>query len=198
VAALTRGLELLESAVAYALAGTAMVTPQLLSQPTPCRAWDLATLLDHVSDSVDVLREAVSAPHAGIGAAPRRSDPAVRLRDKLVALLASTATAEPVDRPVAVWDRQLAASMVVIAGAMEVTVHGWDIVVSCGANPAVPPGLAAALLASAPLLVPAHARPGLFADPVRLRGPARPGDELIAFLGREPFRGDSERSTWSA
>jgi hypothetical protein len=81
---------------------------------------------------------------------------------------------------------------------MEVTVHCWDIAVSCGGNPAVPPGLAAAMLANAPLLVPAHARPGLFADPVRLAGPARPGDELIAFLGREPFRGDSESSTWSA
>jgi hypothetical protein len=36
VAALSRGLELLESAVSYALAGAGMATPQLLSSPTPC------------------------------------------------------------------------------------------------------------------------------------------------------------------
>jgi hypothetical protein len=62
----------------------------------------------------------------------------------------------------------------------------------------MPTGLATVLLATAPLLVPAHARAGLFAEPVRLRDPARPGDELLAFLGRQPFRGDSEGSGWSA
>ena len=88
--------------------------------------------------------------------------------------------------------------MVVLTGAMEVGVHGWDIAVACGASRPLPAGLATVLLATAPLLVPAHTRPGLFADPVRLRDPARPGDELVAFLGRQPFRGDSEGSAWSA
>ena len=49
-----------------------------------------------------------------------------------------------------------------------------------------------------PLLVPSDVRPGLFADPVPLHGPACPGDEPVAFLGRRPFRGDSEGSAWSA
>jgi uncharacterized protein (TIGR03086 family) len=194
VAALTRGLELLESAVGYALTSTAMVTPHLLSRATPCAGWDLATLLEHVSDSVDVLHEAISrAP-----VARQRSDPVRRLRGKLVALLGATASAGRADRAVAIWDRELAASMVALAGAMEVTVHGWDIGVACGAVQPMPTGLATVLLATAPLLVPAHARAGLFAEPVRLRDPARPGDELLAFLGRQPFRGDSEGSGWSA
>ena len=55
VAPLSRGLELLESAVSYALAGAALGTPQLLRRPTPCPGWDLETLLDHVSDSIRVL-----------------------------------------------------------------------------------------------------------------------------------------------
>jgi hypothetical protein len=50
----------------------------------------------------------------------------------------------------------------------------------------VPPGLAAVLLPIAPLLVTPGTRPGLFADPVRLPGPAGPGDQLVAFLGRRP------------
>jgi hypothetical protein len=88
--------------------------------------------------------------------------------------------------------------MVAITGATELAIHGWDIAVACGRARPVPPVLAAVLLAIAPLLVPAGARPGLFADPVPLHGPACPGDELVAFLGRPPFRGDCDGSAWSA
>ncbi len=154
-------------------------------------------LLDHLTDSVEVLHEAISAGRIGARVAPEGSDPVLRLRGQLVALLAATAAAGPADRPVAIRDRELTASLVAVTGALEITVHGWDIAVACGGTRPVPPGLAAVLLAIAALLVPAHARPGLFADPVALPGPAGPGDELIAFLGRRPLRGDSERSTWS-
>jgi uncharacterized protein (TIGR03086 family) len=197
VAALTRTLGLLESAVGYALVNTSAVTPQLLSRPTPCPAWNLAMLLDHLSDSVDVLRESIAAGRC-TSLVTEASDPVLRLRGRLVALLADAARAGPADRPVAIRDRELSASMVALTGAIEITVHGWDVGVAGGNNRPVPPGLAAVLLATAPLVLPAAARPGLFADPVPLRGPAGPGDELVAFLGRTPFRGDSEECGWSA
>ena len=41
MAPLSRGLELLDSAVSYALAGAAPGTAQLLRRPTPCPGWDL-------------------------------------------------------------------------------------------------------------------------------------------------------------
>jgi uncharacterized protein (TIGR03086 family) len=200
VAQLTRGLELLESALGYALAGAALVGPQLLSRPTPCQGWDVATLLDHLSDSIAVVHDAV-APK-GAGAAARRpapeADPVVRLRDQAVWLLDACAAALPAGHRVTIGDRELSASMAAVVGALEITVHGWDISVACGAHRAVPLSLAAVLLPIAPLLVRAETRPGLFGDPIRLLGPAGPGDQLVAFLGRTPFRGDSERSTWSA
>jgi hypothetical protein len=87
--------------------------------------------------------------------------------------------------------------MAAVTGAIEIIVHGWDIAVACGRARPAPPGLAAVLLATAPLL-PSDVRPGLFAHPVPLHGPACPGDDLVAFLGRRPFRGDSEGSAWSA
>ncbi|HEU5419335.1 MAG TPA: TIGR03086 family metal-binding protein [Streptosporangiaceae bacterium] len=204
MAALASGLELAESAASYALASTAMVTPPMLSRATPCRAWDLATLLDHVTDSAGVLQEAISAGRTGAVAAPGGSGPVARLRRQLSALLATAAAAGPADHPVAIGDRQLAASVVAITGATELAIHGWDIAVACGRPRPVPPVLAVVLLATAPLLVPAGARHGLFADPVPLRGPACPGDELVAFLGRQPFsgpgpfRGDCDGSAWSA
>jgi uncharacterized protein (TIGR03086 family) len=187
VAALTRGLELLESAVSYALAGAVLGTPQLLRCPTPCQDWDLQALLDHLTDSIGVLHETLS----GTGAAPPGSpgpgaDPIARLRGQAAGLLGACAAAGPAERRVAIWDRELTVNMLTVIGAIEIAVHGWDISVACGTLRPIPPGLAAVLLPIAPLLITPDSRPGLFAAPVRLPGPARPGDQLVAFLGRQP------------
>jgi hypothetical protein len=89
------------------------------------------------------------------------------------------------------WDLEmlldhLGDSIGVLHEAIEVAVHGWDLWVACGAPRPVPAGLAAVLLPIAPLLITPAVRPGLFADPVRLPGPAGPGDRLVAFCGRQP------------
>jgi uncharacterized protein (TIGR03086 family) len=190
VGRLKRERELLESAVSYVLTEAALVTPQLLSSPTPCPGWDLATLLDHVVDSVRVLHEAIAtgaiSASAAPGAAGPRPDPVARLRSQTARLLAADAAPGSAQRAVSIGDRELTASVVAIAGAMEIAVHGWDISVACGATRTIPSGLAALLLPIAPLLITAESRPGLFSDPVRLPGPACPGDELVAFLGRQP------------
>jgi uncharacterized protein (TIGR03086 family) len=192
VAPLSRGRELLETAVSYALASAALGTPQLLRGPTPCLGWDLETLLDHVSDSMGVLHDAidaggVSASAASPGYPGRWPDPVARLRGQAARLLGACAVGGPAVRRVAVGDRELTAGMVAVTGAIEITVHGWDISVACGARRPVPPELAAVLLPIAPLLITPGTRPGLFADPVRLPGPASPGDQLVAFLGRRPL-----------
>ena len=128
--------------------------------------------------------------HPGVGAGPAPGhcgpDPVARLRGQAVRLLAACAAAGPTERRVVIGDRELAASMVAVAGAIEIAVHGWDISAACGASRPVPPGLAAVLLPIAPLLITPGSRPGLFAEPVRLAGPAGPGDQLVAFLGRRP------------
>jgi uncharacterized protein (TIGR03086 family) len=194
VAALSRGLELLESGVSYALAGASLVTSQLLSQPTPCPDWDLETLLDHVSDSVAVLYEAIAtgvaatAPPGYPGPGP---GPVTRLRGEAARLLGACAAAGPAERRVTIWDRELSASAVALMGAIEISVHGWDIWVACGAHRPLPPGLAAVLLSVAPVLIGPDTRPGLFAAPIRLPGPACPGDQLVAFLGRRPQPSDT-------
>jgi uncharacterized protein (TIGR03086 family) len=192
VAPLSRGLELLDSAVSYALDSAALGTAQLLPCPTPCLGWDLATLLDHVSDSIGVLHQAVTAGCATVTASVAPGypwpgpDPVARLRGQAGRLLDACAAARPAERRVAVWDRELTASVVAVTGAIEIAVHGWDISVACGACRPVPPGLAAVLLPIAPLLITPGTRPGLFADPVQLPGPASLGDQLVAFLGRQP------------
>jgi uncharacterized protein (TIGR03086 family) len=200
VAPRSAGLELLEFSVGYTLGAAAGSSPSLLRRPTPCAGWDLAALLDHLSDSIEVLREAMSA--AGPGAPARHrvaqrdpvpgNDPVERVRGQAMRLLAACAALGacaapgPPGRTFAIGDRVLTPRMVTLLGVIEIAVHGWDISVACGACRPVPPGLALIVLPLAPLLVTPDIRPGLFADPVPLAGPACPGDQLVAFLGRQP------------
>lgn len=210
MAPLTRGLELLGWAVSYALASAGLATSRRLSSPTPCAGWDLEWLLRHVGDSVSVLHEAITAGCIGIGATGTgahghgpgpgpgpgpepgggrpRPDPVADLYRRAGQLLAACAPALPAGRLVTIGDRGLAPRMVVATGAIELTVHGWDIAVTCGSRQPVPPGLAAVLLPIAPLFIPPGARAGLFADPVAVPGRACAGDQLVAFLGRQPHR----------
>jgi uncharacterized protein (TIGR03086 family) len=194
MAPLTRGLELLGWAVSYALASTRLATPQRLSSPTPCAGWDLGLLLHHVSDSVGVLHEAIAAGCIDAGPAPADEGPEpdpvsglYRQAGRLLAACAPAGPAVPAGHLVTIGDRELAAKVVVATGAIELTVHGWDIAVACGSRQPVPPDLAALLLPIAPLFIPPGTRAGLFADPVPVPGLACPGDQLVAFLGRQPL-----------
>jgi len=188
--ALTSERVLLGAAVRYALAGAGMATPRLMARPTPCAGWDLAALLDHLGDSIGALGEAIATGRVGARAPPGPPGPepglVARLRGRADRLLAACAAAPAAGRLIAVGDRELTARLVAVTGAIEISVHGWDIFAACGTPRPVPAGLAAVLLPIAPLLIPLGARPGLFAAPVRLPGPARPGDQLVAFLGRRP------------
>jgi uncharacterized protein (TIGR03086 family) len=190
MAPLTGGLLLLAAAVRYALASAGPVTPPMLSQPTPCTEWDLGALLDHVSDSAAVLHQAITAGCAGLAPPPADDrpglDPVRDLHRQTASLLAACAAARPAQRLVAIGDRELTTNMVALAGALEITVHGWDIAAACGPRQPVPPGLAAILLPLAPLLIIPATRPGLFADPVPVPAQASLGEQLLAFLGRQP------------
>jgi uncharacterized protein (TIGR03086 family) len=184
VATSVRRLELLGSAVSYALAGVGMILPPQLPCLTPCPGWDLEMLLDHLSDSIGVLTEAIAS--AATGYREQEPDPVARLRGQAAGLLDACAAAGPSGRRITVRDRELTENMVAVTAAIEIAVHGWDISVACGTRQPVPPGLAAVLLPIAPLLITSSTRPGLFAAPVLLPGPACPGDQLVAFLGRQP------------
>jgi len=191
MASLTGGLRLLASAVRYALASAGPVTTPMLSRPTPCTEWDLEALLDHVSDSAGVLHQAITAGCAGLAPLPGEGrpglDPVRGLHRQTARLLAACAATGPAQRLAVIGDRELTTNMVTLAGALEITVHGWDISAACGPRQPVPPGLAAILLPLAPLLITPATRPGLFADPVQVPAQASLGDQLVAFLGRQPL-----------
>ncbi|HET7303720.1 MAG TPA: maleylpyruvate isomerase family mycothiol-dependent enzyme [Segeticoccus sp.] len=94
-ASLTEAVALLERAIGYGRAALGGVTDELLSRPTPCREWDLATLLGHMEDSLAAMCEAAEAGEVALEPVRPDGAPAAggagatvgRLRDRACALL---------------------------------------------------------------------------------------------------------------
>jgi uncharacterized protein (TIGR03086 family) len=187
----TGGIGLLEPAIGYALTAAEAVTPEFLSCATPCRGWDLRTLLRHASESLAAICEGIDAGCIGLypGAEDPdvASDPARAFRDRAARLLAACAAPGRDHEVVHIADRLLPAGAMASAGALEIAVHGWDISRACGCCQPIPRALASDLLALAPLLVPDADRHPLFAAPVSVPPEATPSDQLAAFLGRSPI-----------
>jgi uncharacterized protein (TIGR03086 family) len=181
---------LLEQAISYAGRSVLDVTPALLSSPTPCRGWNLCMLLRHASESLAALHDAaITGQVALIAAAPdpgQQTDPAGAFRDQAARLLAARATAGHRHQVIGIGDLPLPAAAIECAGAIEITVHGWDISQACGQHAPIPDALAASLLAIAPLLIPETGRHPQFGPQVTATAEAGPGDRLVAYLGRNP------------
>jgi uncharacterized protein (TIGR03086 family) len=183
--ALVGGVAVLERAVAYLLGCLARVPPDALDRPTPCRYWDVYDLLDHLDDSMAALAEAVEVGRVDRPApAPLTSDVVGGVRDRATRLLGSWAR---VGGSTAVWVADAPVTMPVVAGvgAVEITVHGWDVAAACGRPPAIPGELAEELLDLSVLFVRRWDRPARFATPVEVSPGAEAGERLLAFLGRD-------------
>ena len=181
---------LVEPAVSYALGAAAAITPDLLSRPTPCRDWDLRTLLRHGCESLAAFGEGIDTGRVGPDPAAEdgdlAADPARAFRDRAGRLLDAWTRPGRHGQVIEIAGCPLAASVLAGAAALEVAVHGWDISRACGQRQPIPPALATALLAIAPLLAPRAGRHPLFAAPVTVPATAGPSDQLTAYLGRAP------------
>ncbi|NKQ58591.1 TIGR03086 family protein [Amycolatopsis sp. K13G38] len=184
-AALIGGVGLLERAVNYTLGSLLLVTPELMSRPTPCRAWNLADLLAHMNDSMLALHEAADIGHVALDVpAAGGGDPVATLRDRACQLLGAWANSERSEA--SVGGLALHTSILTSTGALEIAAHGWDVASACGRPRPIPPALAEELLNLVPLFVTDIDRPGRF-DPALAISQRAPGsDRLLAFLGRRP------------
>jgi uncharacterized protein (TIGR03086 family) len=196
---------LLEQAIGYALRSVTAVTPELLTRPTPCAAWDLAMLLQHTCESLSALNEGISlgrvaAAPAGAGA-PRTEAAEVFAARASGLLDAWTQFSGPW---ILIGDQQLAVADFAAAGAIEIAVHGWDVARACEQPRPIPAPLADRLLGLAPLLIsdaerapqprpatsaaqhfgPSVTGPPLFGPPVTVPPWASASDRLAAYLGR--------------
>ncbi len=177
------GGTILAGAISYALKAVSLVTPRDLVRPTPCRAWDLGDLLRHLCDSIVALDGAIATGRLDLELPREAADDrelAELLKDRAADLLCTVFTVP--ERVIDVAGFPVPGALVVATGAMEISVHGWDVYVACGQDRPIPAGLAGPLIRLSPLLI--ADREGLFACPVAVPPDASPSDHLVAYLGR--------------
>jgi uncharacterized protein (TIGR03086 family) len=194
VSDLLDGPQLLNTAAAYCLASLpTRVADETLRSETPCAGWDVRMLVEHTVDSLVALTQL--AADGGLDVEVARPDEPIRgaelflrLREQVGAVgVAWDATAAP-DALCGLDDQLMWASTAAAVGAIEVTVHTWDLTMACGLDRPIPAGLARDLLDIAPRLVcPAFRRPE-FAEPVVVSATATHSEQLLAFLGRDANR----------
>lgn len=171
--------ELLERSLAYTLGSVAGAERAGLGRGTPCADWSLGELLGHLDDSLDALYEGLTGGR--IGRFPH-ADRVCGFRTRACAVLGAWAAGPPED--VRVGERPLDVGVMAAVGAVEITVHGWDVARACGRSRPIPEELAAELLSVARCVVGAEDRGVRFADAVSVPSGARPEARLLGFLGR--------------
>jgi uncharacterized protein (TIGR03086 family) len=186
-APLLGGLALFERAVTYLLGNLVLVTPRLMSSPTPCPKWTVRALLDHLNDTMAAIEEAgtghirLDSPHTPT------ADPARLLRARAGRALGAWTTVQT-PQPITIADHTLTPTLLLTTVALEVTTHGWDLAAACGTPRPIPAMLADDLLTVAPLLVTTADRPTRFAAATIPTPDAPPAERLLAFLGRSVCR----------
>lgn len=182
--------ELLGAAVNYALRTVTGVTPEALAASTPCAGWDLGMLLAHLNDSLAALYEGIDGGRIALFPADSPTDSRADVDDvvdtfhRRAWLLALACRLRPADATIG--GCPLSGDVLAGIGAIEIAVHGWDIGQARRRSRPIPAGLAAELLQFCPVLTSAATRHQLFAPPRAVPAQAGPGDQLVAFLGREP------------
>lgn len=183
-----------------ALASTAHFVDRLrleqLGDPTPCDAWDVRALLNHVVGGCHLFGAAALEARGDRSGSPA-GDWATRDDDRVGddPRGAYAAGADLVTRAFADLDLELhqltlpfgrlPAAQAVAIHFVDVLVHGWDLAVATGQDPTLDPDLvrpALEIVATYPEA--AWGNPQFFAEKVTLDEAAAPHERLVALLGR--------------
>lgn len=183
-------LALLERAIGYTRVALVAALDVPGEAPTPCADWTLDDLLTHMNASLRTLDQAAQIGGIALFDPPgsTRGDLSVREQVQLLSTRACALldawTGREAPEMFRVGGSELQAGLLASAGALEVTVHGWDVSQACGEHHPVPGALAEDLLSYAPLLVSGADRPHRFGPALSTGADATPDVELLALVGR--------------
>ena len=176
----------LDSAVTWTHSCLQLARTSDLTAPTPCRDWDLGQLLAHMEDALEALGEAAALGRVRVSDLGQRPDPG-RTIDRIVQRACATRAAwlhRLTSAPVGVGDLSLGRDTLAMVGALEITVHGWDVAQAVGSNRRIPEDLAVRLYDAALAVVTPDERGTRFAEAVLVSADAPISTRLLAHLGR--------------
>jgi len=160
---------------------------------TPCREWDVRSLLNHLVGTL-ALGEALmsdSMPPSAIepGGLPADDllgdDPVTAYRTGVDALLAA-ATSDAFTRMHTTPMGEMPGVMLGGFTTLDIAVHGWDLATATGQHPTLDDALAGEILAFARQTITDDTRAPRIDPAVVIASTASVTDQLIGFLGRTP------------
>jgi uncharacterized protein (TIGR03086 family) len=180
-------LALFQAAAAQAGRVVAAVRPEQLDDPTPCTAWTVRDVINHLTTGNLLFTAIVSD-----GPKPDRSqdhlgdDHVTAFRDSVAGLSEAFAKHDVLSGTYATPVGTGAGALLVHMRFNELVVHAWDIARATGQSTDLDPDLAVASLASfqaAPFLPRGDGKP--FGEATSAPPDASAADRLAAFMGRE-------------
>ncbi len=177
-------LAALEHAYAMAAPVVSAATPDTYDWPTPCTAWDVRTLLNHLIRVIDQFPVVLAGEKADWAGVAFTDDPEQALRSAVAANLAAWRRPGALETP-----GRLPGTYWVDINLTDTVMHTWDLAQAIGHDLAVDEELAAFVLdtcSDAPFL---RDRGRAFAPAVPVDPGAPVIDRLAGLLGRRPLSG---------
>ena len=166
------------------------VRPEQLSQPTPCRDWDVRLLLNHIIGGNHMFAEVARGgrPDAsGVMDDYTVPDPGTNYLASADLVLAAWAEPGAMERRCHMPFGDIPASAAVSIHFLDIVVHGWDLARATDQDTTIEPDLAAeALDISHGLLSPELRETGVFGPEIPVSADDPLHDRLVAFMGRRP------------
>ncbi len=178
-------VDLFERATRHALAVMQRVTPDQLANPTPCAAWTVQDLIDHMVGATTYLTGAAGGAHPTSVVGQPSAD-----AYRAGVSLALAAVREP-----GVLERECLSPLgftwtvgQAAAGTfMDQLIHTWDLATATGQDASLDPELVAICSAMFLPAMPEMGRSaGLVGPAVAVPADASPQDTLLAAMGRQP------------
>ena len=174
-----------------ALAATGALVDRLeaadMTRPTPCLAWDVRALVNHVIANNSLyaaaaVGEAVEWGHRDLDWVGDDAQGAyIRSADAVIAAFGAADLDADLDMPFG----RFATAQALAVHFVDVLTHGWDLAVATGQDAALDPELAAVAIDIVGFYPPdVFGTEQFFAEGLPAPDDASPGERLVAMLGR--------------
>jgi uncharacterized protein (TIGR03086 family) len=181
-------LPLLDRAYAETIDMAAKLTPEDLDRPTPCTEWTVRDLINHFLFTATRLSSAtIGEPGADPGEDLVGDDAAQSVAARLQAAQELWHRPGAMEASCSLQVGEMPGAMAATISLVDTYVHRWDLARAIGGDAELDPELAAACLNFTQGFVTDELRAQVGFNPaVEPPAGATPGEQLVAFLGRQP------------